>query len=64
MCTALGCPACSLVEMEVDGNRGLTGCLPPGTPPLERLCGIRAPCPTWTTDVLIGADITNTGVRP
>lgn len=55
-----------LIDLELDGNRGLTGCVPPGAPPLERLCGTPrgGPCPSWTTDPLIGTKIIGTGVMP
>ncbi|KAG2432176.1 hypothetical protein HXX76_009096 [Chlamydomonas incerta] len=50
-----------LVEMEFDGNPGVRGCLPQGVPPRERLCGGlfgSIPCPTFTTDRMIGTATT------
>ncbi|PNW76496.1 hypothetical protein CHLRE_11g467638v5 [Chlamydomonas reinhardtii] len=50
-----------LVEMEFDGNPGVRGCLPRGVPPRERLCGGlfgSIPCPTFTTDRMIGTATT------
>ncbi|PNH09019.1 Receptor-like protein kinase 2 [Tetrabaena socialis] len=54
-----------LVELEVDGNVGLSGCVPDGCPPFQRLCGrFRGPpCPTFTTDTMIGTDVTGTRIR-
>ncbi|GLC35070.1 hypothetical protein PLESTM_000276200 [Pleodorina starrii] len=53
-----------LVEMELDGNRGLTGCVPNECPPNNRLCGrfFGTPCPSFTTDPLIGTDVRGTRV--
>ncbi|GIL60052.1 hypothetical protein Vafri_14723 [Volvox africanus] len=53
-----------LVEMEVDGNRGLSGCVPAECPPFNRFCGgfFGTPCPSFTTDRLIGTDIRGTRI--
>ncbi|EFJ51116.1 hypothetical protein VOLCADRAFT_87858 [Volvox carteri f. nagariensis] len=51
-----------LVEMELDGNGGLAGCVPAECPPFNRVCGsfFATPCPSFTTDRLIGTDIRGT----
>ncbi|GLI70711.1 hypothetical protein VaNZ11_015734 [Volvox africanus] len=53
-----------LVEMEVDDNRGLSGCVPSECPPFNRFCGgfFGKPCPSFTTDRLIGTDVRGTRI--
>jgi hypothetical protein len=51
-----------LIELELDGNAGLSGCLPQGAPAPERLCGVRGgpACPGFTADRLIGTATSGT----
>ncbi|KAG2488363.1 hypothetical protein HYH03_013053 [Edaphochlamys debaryana] len=55
-----------LVQLKLPNNFGLTGCLPPDAPPLERLCGtpLGPPCPAFTTDPTIGSIIRGTLIPP
>ncbi|KAG2488351.1 hypothetical protein HYH03_013041 [Edaphochlamys debaryana] len=54
-----------LIEMELDDNPGLTGCLPDGTPPQERWCSSWAAtkCVAFTTDRLLGTATGGTQLR-
>ncbi|PNH09030.1 putative LRR receptor-like serine/threonine-protein kinase [Tetrabaena socialis] len=53
-----------LVELEVDGNPGLSGCVPDGCPPFDRLCGRYPgpPCPSFTNDAFIGTAVGGTRI--